>query len=47
MPQFILEECLDVIVSESGGEIEETMHLERDEFIRIMIRINQANSSRE
>ena len=28
--QFILEEHLDIIVSESGGEIDEVMHLDYD-----------------
>ena len=47
MQQFILEEHLDSIVSESGGEIDEVMHLERDEFIGIMLCMHQANSSRK
>ena len=47
MQQFILEEHLDIIVSESGGEIDEVMHLERDDFIGIMLRMHQANSSRK
>ena len=47
MQQFILEDHLDIIVSESGGEIDEVMHLERDELIRIMLRMHQANSSRK
>ena len=41
MQQFILEEHLDIIVSESGGEMEEIMHLERDEFIEIMLGMHQ------
>ena len=44
--QFILEEHLDIIVSESGGEIE-VMNLKRDDFIGIMLSMHQANSSRK
>jgi len=40
MQQFILEEHLDIIVSESGGDIDEVMHLETDEFIGIMLRMH-------
>ena len=47
MQKFILEEHLNIIVSESGGEIDEVMHLERDDFIGIMLRMHQANSSRK
>ena len=47
MQQFILEEHLDIIISESGGEIDEVVHLERDEFIGIMLRMHQAYSSRK
>ena len=46
MQQFILEKILDIIVSESGGEIDEIVHLERDKFIGIMLRMHQANSSK-
>ena len=45
MQQFLFEEHLDIIVSESGGDIDEVMHLERDKFIRIMLRMHQANSN--
>ena len=38
MQQFILEEHLDIIVSESGGEIDEVMPLEMNDFIGIMLR---------
>ena len=40
MQQVILEEHLHIIVSESegGGEIDDAMHLERDEFFEIMLR---------
>ena len=38
---------MDIIVSKSGGEIHEVMHLEIDEFIGIMLRIHQANLSRK
>ena len=34
-------------MSESGGEIDEVMHLERDDFIGIMLHMHQANSSRK
>ena len=44
MQQFILEEHLDIIVSEIGGEIDDVMHLEREYFIRVMLRMHQANS---
>jgi hypothetical protein len=47
MQQFILEEHLDIIVCESGGEIDEVMHFERDDFIGIMLGMHQANSSRK
>jgi len=47
MQQFILEEHLDIIASESGDEIDEVMDLERDGFIGIMLRMHQANSSRK
>ena len=39
MQQFILDEHLDIIMSESGGEIVKIVHLDRDEFIGIMLRI--------
>ena len=47
MQQFILEEHLDIIVSESGGEIDEVMHLSRNDFIGMMLRMHQAHSSRK
>ena len=47
MQQFILEDNLDIMVSESGGEIDEVMHLERDDFSGIMLRMHKANSSRK
>ena len=47
MQQFILEEHLGIIVSERGGEIDKVMHLERDYFIGIMLRMHQPNSSRK
>ena len=45
--QFILEEYLDIIASESGGDFDDVMHLERDDFIGIMLRMHQAYSSRK
>ena len=47
MQPFILEEHLDIIESESGGEYDEVMHLERDDFVVIMLRMHQANLSRK
>ena len=47
LQNFILEEHLDIIVSESGSEIDELMHLERDDIIGIMQRMHQANSIRK
>ena len=47
MQQFIFEEHMEIIVSESGGEYDEIMHLEIDNFIAIMLRMYQANSSRK
>jgi len=44
MQPFILEEHLDINVSECGGEIDEVMHLKRDQFIGIMLRMHQAYS---
>ena len=38
---------MDIIVSESEGEIDEVMHFERDNFIVIILRMHQANSSRK
>ena len=35
MQQFILEEHMEMIVSESGEDYDEIMHLERDEFIGV------------
>jgi hypothetical protein len=39
MHQFILEEHVDIIAKESGGEIDEVMHLKWDDFIGIMLRM--------
>jgi len=38
---------MEIIVSESGREYDEIMHLERDDFIGVMLRMHQANSSRK
>ena len=35
---------MDIIVSESGGKFDEIMHLERDDFIGIILRMHQANN---
>ena len=45
--QFILEEPLDVIHGKDGRDYEEIMELEKDQFIEIMLRLHQANSSRK
>ena len=47
MQQFILEEHLDIIASESRVEIDEVVHLERDDFIGTMLHMHQAYSSRK
>ena len=36
-----------IIVSESGAEYDEIMHLERDDFIGVMLRMHQAHSYRK
>ena len=46
MQQFILEEQLEVICDEDGREYEEIAELEKEEFIQVMLKIHQANSSR-
>ena len=45
--QFILEEQLDVICDEDGREFEEIVELENEEFIQVMLRLHQSNSSRK
>ena len=40
MQQFILEEHMEMIVSESGAEYDKIMHLERDDFIGVMLRMH-------
>ena len=45
--QFILEEQLDVICDKDGRDFEEIVELEKEEFIQIMLRLHQANSSRK
>ena len=47
MKQFILEEQLEIICDEDGREFEEIVELEKEEFIQIMLRFHQANSSRK
>ena len=47
MQQFILEEQLEVICDEDGRDYEEIVELEKDQFIEIMLRLHQANSSRK
>jgi len=47
MQQFILEEQLEVICDEDVRDYEEVMELENDEFIQVMLKIHQANSSRK
>jgi hypothetical protein len=46
MQQFILEDHMEMIVSESGQEYDEIMDLERDEFIGVMLHMHQAHSYR-
>ena len=38
---------MGIIVKESGGKIEGIMHMDRNEFIGIMLRMHQAHSSRK
>ncbi len=45
--QLILEEQLDVICDEDGRGFEEIVELEKEEFIQVMLRLLQANSSRK
>ena len=47
MQQFILEEQLDVICDQDDRYYEEIVELEKDQFIEIMLRLHQANSSRK
>ena len=47
MQQFVLEEQLEIMCSESSEEMEEFMLLARDEFITAMLRMHAANSSRK
>jgi len=45
--QFVLEEHMEIICAEDGQELEEVMELGRDEFISLMLKIHQADSSRD
>jgi hypothetical protein len=47
MQQFILEEQLEVICDEDGKEYEEVVELDKEEFVQVMLKIHQANSSRK
>ena len=47
MQQSIVEEKLDVICDENGRDFEEIVEFEKEEFIQVMIRLHQANSSRK
>ena len=47
MQQFILEEKLEVICNEDGRDYDEFVELEKDEFIQVMFKLHQANSSRK
>ena len=47
MQQFILEEQQEVICDKDGRDYEEVVELEKDEFIQVMLKIHQANSSRK
>ena len=45
MQQFILEEQLEVICDKEGIACDEVQELAKEEFILVMMRIHQANSS--
>ena len=47
MQQFILENQLEVICDEDGRDYEEVVELEKEEFVQVMLKIHQANSSRK
>jgi hypothetical protein len=47
LQDFILEEHLDVIAENDLQDRDEVMDLEREEFIDIMLKMHQANSSRK
>ena len=47
MQQCILEEQLEVTCDEDGREYKEIVELEKEEFIQVMLKIHQANSSRK
>ena len=41
MPQFFLEDQLDVICDEDSREFEEILELEKEEFIQVMLRLQR------
>ena len=45
--KFIMEEQLHVICDEDFRDFEEIVELEKEEFIQVMLRLHQANSSRK
>ena len=45
MQKFTSDEYMNIIMSESGCEMEEIMHLEKNQFIRVVLRMHQADSS--
>ena len=47
MQQFILEEQLEVICDEESIAWEEVQELAKEDFILVMLRIRQGNSSRK
>ena len=47
MQQIILEEQLDVICDNDARYFEEIVEFEKEEFVQIMLRLHQANSSRK
>ena len=47
MEQFILKEKLEVICDNDDREFEEIVELEKEEFIQVILRLHQANSSRK
>ena len=41
MQQFILEEQLEVICEEDGGEFKEIVEFETEEFIQVMLQLHR------
>ena len=47
MKQFISEEELEVICDKDGRDYENVVDIRKEEFIQVMLRLHQANSSRK